>query len=43
MARNSLIDFCIVSLDLFLEVLYESKQGAKLPTDHHFIVEQKIA
>ena len=39
MAQKSLIDFCIVSSDLFLEVLdVRRKRGAELSTDHHLVV-----
>ena len=39
MAQKSLIDFCIVSSDLFSEVLdVQVKRGAELLTDHHLAV-----
>ena len=39
MAQKSLIDFCIVSSNLFSEVLdILVKRGAKLSTDHHLVV-----
>ena len=39
MAQKSLIDFCIVSSDLFLELLdVQVKRGAELSTDHHLVV-----
>ena len=39
MGHNSLIDFCIVSTDLFSNVLdVREKRGAKLSTDHHLVV-----
>ena len=39
MDKKSLIDFCIVSLDLFSDVLdVRVKRGAELSTDHHLVV-----
>ena len=39
MDQKSLIDFCIVSSDLFSDVLdVQVKRGAKLLTDHHLVV-----
>ena len=39
MAQKSLIDFCIVSSDLFSEMLdVQVKRGAELSSDHHLIV-----
>ena len=39
MAQKSLIDFCIVSSDLFSEVLdVQVKRGAELSTDHFTIL-----
>ena len=39
MAQKSLIDFCIVLSDLFLELLdVRMKRGAELSTDHHLVV-----
>ena len=39
MAQKCLIDFCIVSSVLFLEVLeVRVKRGAELSTDHHLVV-----
>ena len=39
MDQKSLIDFCIVSSDLFSDVLdVRVKRGAELSTDHHLIV-----
>ena len=39
MAQKSLIDFCIVSSDLFSEVLdVQVKRVAELSTDHHLVV-----
>ena len=39
MDQKSLIDFCIVSSDLFSDVLdVRVKQGAELSTDHHLVV-----
>ena len=39
MDQKSLIDFCIVSSDLFSDVLdVRVKRGAKLSTDHHLVV-----
>ena len=39
MAQKFLIDFCIVSSDLFSEVLdVRVKQGAELSTDHHLAI-----
>ena len=39
MDQNYLKDFCIVSSDLFYDVLdVRVKQGAELPTDHHLVV-----
>ena len=39
MDKKSLIDFCIVSSDLFSDVLdVRVKQGAELSTDHHLVV-----
>ena len=38
-AQKSLIDFCIVSSDLFSEVLdVRVKRGAELSTDHQLVV-----
>ena len=38
-AQKFLIDFCIVSSDLFSEVLdVRVKRGAELSTDHHLVV-----
>ena len=39
MGQKSLIDFCIVSTDLFSNVLdVRVKRGAELSTDHHLVV-----
>ena len=39
MDQKSLIDFCIVSSDLFSDVLdVRAKRGAELSTDHHLVV-----
>ena len=39
MDQKSLIDFCIVSSDLFSDVLdVRVKRGAELSTDHHLVV-----
>ena len=39
MDQKSLMDFCIVSSDLFSDVLdVRVKQGAELTTDHHLVV-----
>ena len=39
MAQKSLIDFCIVSSDLFSKVLdVQVKRGVEMSTDHHLIV-----
>ena len=39
MDKKSLIDFCIVSSDLFSDVLdVQVKRGAELSTDHHLVV-----
>ena len=39
MGQKSLIDFCIVSADLFSDVLdVRVKRGAELSTDHHLVV-----
>ena len=39
MDQKSLIDFCIVSSDLFSNVLdLRVKRGAELSTDHHLVV-----
>ena len=39
MDQKSLIDFCIVSSDLFFDVLdVRVKRGAELSTDHHLVV-----
>ena len=37
--QKSLIDFCMISADLFSDVLdVRVKQGAELATDHHLVV-----
>ena len=39
MDQKSLIDFCIVSSDLFSDVLdVRVKRGAELSTDHHLVI-----
>ena len=39
MDQKSLIDFCIVSSDLFSDELdVQVKRGAELSTDHHLVV-----
>ena len=39
LGQKSLIDFCIVSADLFSDVLdVRVKRGAELSTDHHLVV-----
>ena len=39
MIQKSLIDFCVVSSDLFSDVLnVQVKRGAELSTDHHLVV-----
>ena len=39
MNQKSTIDFCIVSSDLFSDVLdVRVKRGAELSTDHHLVV-----
>ena len=39
MDQKSLIDFCVVSSDLFSDVLdVRVKRGAKLSTDHHLAI-----
>jgi len=39
MVQKSLIDICLLSVDLFSDVLYvRVRRGAELLTDHHLVV-----
>ena len=43
MDQKSLIDFCIVSSDLFSDVLdVRVKRGAEMSTDHHLVVSKRF-